>query len=334
MSTAASSSIDHVDHAATSRLRAVNPATIHGVWRSDPAAVTLIDTHHHLWDLDHLYYPWLADKPVDHFFIDDISGLRRNYLAEDYRGDARNHNVLKTVHVEAECDRGKQIAETEWVTAISESQGMPSAIVAHAWFDTDNAEETIARQAGFPLVRGIRSKPRTSPKPGQRIAGEPGTMQDPRWLDGLSLLEKYELTWDLRVPAWHLEEAAEVAALFPRINMALNHLGFPWDRTETGLAAWRKGMEALARHANVHVKVSEFGLKGQPWNFEANRKVVLDALAIFGIERCMFATNAPVSCLKISYDDLVRSLKRMVEDYSDDDQARFFWRNAEAFYRL
>ena len=159
-------------------------------------------------------------------------------------------------------------------------------------------------------------------------------MQDSRWLNGLALLEKYGLTWDLRVPAWHLADAAEVAASFPRIKMVLNHTGFPWDRSKEGLAAWRSGMEALARQPNVHLKVSEFGLKGQPWNYASNRHVVREALEIFGIERCMFATNAPVACLKISYDALVRSVKRMIEDYADDEQACFFWRNAQAFYRL
>jgi len=331
---AGSFSIDGIGHVRCLPVRPMNATTIHGAWLTDPSAVTLIDTHHHLWDLKHIYYPWLTDKPMDHFFIDDISGLQRNYLPEDYRRDARNHNVLKTVHVEAECDRSRQIAETEWLTAVHERHGMPTAIVGHAWFDTEDAEEIISRQASFPLVRGIRSKPRTASEPGQNVAGQPGTMQDSRWLNGLSLLEKYKLTWDLRVPAWHLEEASGVAAMFPRINMALNHLGFPWDRSDAGMAAWRRGMQALAKHPNVYVKVSEFGLKGQPWNYESNWRVVRDALEIFGIDRCMFATNAPVSCLKISYDRLVRAVKRMVADYSEDDQAKFFWRNAEAFYRL
>ena len=308
--------------------------TIHGHWIDDSSAVTLIDGHHHFWDLEHIYYPWLTDRPVDHFFIDDITGLQRNYLPDDYRRDASGHNVLKTVHIEAECDRTRQVAETEWLTEINARHGVPSAIVAHAWFHTEEAEEVIARQAAFPLVRGIRSKPVTAAAPDERVAGAPGTMQDPRWLNGLSLLEKYNLSWDLRVPAWHLAEAAEVARSFPRIRMVLNHLGFPWDRTEEGLAAWRKGMEALARQANVYLKVSEFGLKGRPWDYRSNRRVVRDAIAIFGIDRCIFATNAPVACLKISYDALVRAVKQMVEDYPEEDQARFFWRNAQAFYRL
>lgn len=312
----------------------VHVNTIHGHWIDDPSAVTLIDAHHHFWDLGHIYYPWLTDRPVDHFFIDDIRGLQRNYLPDDYRQDAAGHNVLGTVHIEAECDRSRQVAETEWLMQVNARHGVPNAIVAHAWFHTDDAEEVIARQSAFPLVRGIRSKPVTAASPGETVAGAPGTMQDPRWLRGLALLEKYDLTWDLRVPAWHLAEAAEVAASFPRIRMVLNHLGFPWDRSEEGLARWRGGMEALARQPNVHLKVSEFGLKGQAWTYESNRRVVLEAIETFGIERSIFASNAPVSCLKIPYDALVRAVKRMLEDYSDEDQSRFFWRNAHAFYRL
>ena len=146
--------------------------------------------------------------------------------------------------------------------------GFPGAIVAHAWFHTENAEEIIAAQAQFPLVRGIRSKPVTSLRPGAGTPGAPGTMQDDKWLRGFALLEKYGLSWDLRVPYWHLAEAAEVARQFPRTPIVLNHTGFPWDRSEEGLAAWRRGMEAVAREPNVHVKVSEFGLKDSAWDYE------------------------------------------------------------------
>jgi predicted TIM-barrel fold metal-dependent hydrolase len=159
-------------------------------------------------------------------------------------------------------------------------------------------------------------------------------MQDPKWLSGLSLLEKYHLSWDMRVPPWHLGEASEVARLFPNIKMALNHTGFPWDRSEAGLSSWRRGMESIARNPNVHLKVSEFGLKDQPWDYESNRRIVLEALAIFGSERCMFASDAPVSGLRIDFDTLVRSVKQMVEHLSAEEQQRFFVHNAESFYRL
>src|SRR5437762_2346966 len=85
----------------------------------------------------------------------------------------------------------------------------------------------------------------------QRITGATGTMQDERWLRGFALLDKYGLSWELRVPFWHLEEAAAVARAFPKTPIVLNHTGFPWDRSEEGLAAWRRAMAVLAREPNV-----------------------------------------------------------------------------------
>jgi predicted TIM-barrel fold metal-dependent hydrolase len=299
----------------------------------DEECVTLIDAHHHFWDLKQNYYPWLSDEPLPHFFMGDYDGIKRNFLPDDYRIEAKGHNILKTVHIEAEWDRRDQVGETRWLTELHAKTGMPSAIVAHAWFDTEDTEEILAEQASFPLVRGIRSKPVTAlrsddPRPMM------GSMRDPKWLRGFALLEKYKLTWDLRVPPWHLDEAAEVAAAFPRIGIALNHTGFPWDRSEDGLRTWRAGMEKVARHQNVVVKVSEFGLRDQPWQFDSNQRVVRDAIAIFGSDRCLFGSDTPVSGLRIQFDPLVRAMKRIVSYLPLAEQERFFWRNAESFYRL
>lgn len=310
------------------------PRTITGVWNPSPEAVTLVDAHHHLWDLKQNYYPGLSDKHNPDFFLGPKDALKRNYLPPDYLRDVGRHNVVKTVHVEAEMSRDNQIGETRWLSQVNAEYGFPNAIVAHAWFHTENAEEIIAGQAGYPLVRGIRSKPVTSPSPDTVTPGVPGSMQDEHWLRGFAQLERYGLSWDLRVPFWHLIEAAEVARAFPSTRIVLNHTGFPWDRSEQGLATWRRAMEQLARQPNVFLKVSEFGLKGAPWDYEQNRRIVLDALAIFGIERSMFASNFPVAGLRIDYDQLVRSMKRMVAHLPVEDQDRFFWRNACSFYRL
>jgi predicted TIM-barrel fold metal-dependent hydrolase len=308
--------------------------TIHGQWNEAPDAVTLIDAHHHLWDLRQNKHPWLCGAEEKPFFMGDYEPLKRNYLPEDYRRDAAGHNVLTTVHCEAEWDRADQIGETGWISEVHAQHRFPGAIVAHAWFDTENAEEVIAAQAAFPLVRGIRSKPVTAPSPDRIEPGATGTMQDERWLRGFALLEKYRLSWDLRVPFWHLEEAAAVARAFPKTPIVLNHTGFPWDRSEEGLAAWRRAMAVLAREPNVWVKISEFGLKDRPWEYAANRRVVLDAMAIFGIERAIFATNFPVAGLRIGYGALVTAVDRMLAHLSADQRERFFWKNAAAFYRL
>ena len=93
-------------------------------------------------------------------------------------------------------------------------------------------------------------------------------------------------------------------------------------------------METLARQPNVHVKVSEFGLRDVPWTLESNRGVILDTISIFGIERCMFASNFPVARLRIGYDALVDAMRQVLAEFPVSERDAFFWRNALEFYRI
>jgi predicted TIM-barrel fold metal-dependent hydrolase len=54
----------------------------------------------------------------------------------------------------------------------------------------------------------------------------------------------------------------------------------------------------------------------------------------FGIGRCLFASNVPVAGLRVDYDTLMRSVRRMLDDFGDADRHRSFVGNAAAFYRL
>ena len=209
--------------------------------------LAIVDAHHHLWQLDGGHYPWLQEgyQPAT-FFLGDYQALRHDYLAAEYRRDTADVSVLATVHIEAERDRGEAIAETAWLHEPRWPRGMAASVVAYAPLGTANCAELLARQAGFARVRGIRCKPLTASRPGKSVAGRAGSMQDPAWLEDLARLPRHGLSWDLRVPFWHLQEAAQVAADLPELAIALNHAGLPLDRSEAGLAHWRRGMEALA----------------------------------------------------------------------------------------
>jgi len=288
-------------------------------------ALPIIDAHFHLWDLTGgpLYYPWLEDREPHEFFLGEYAALRRNYLPADYRRDAAGHYVVKTVHVEAECSRGQQVAETDWLAAQYRLTGMPNAIVAHAWFHTPDAAQILERQSANPLVRGIRSKPFRD-----------GMMREKAWLEGYALLERFGLSWDLRVKTWELEEAAEVVRAHPGIPVALNHAGLPWDRSDAGLELWRRGMRALAASPHCHCKLSCLLLPDGPWDYESNRRVVLEAIDLFGVGRCMFASNFPVDGLRVPFGRLFDDYKRMTQGFSDTERRALFHDNAARFYRL
>ncbi|ROZ69600.1 amidohydrolase [Ramlibacter sp. WS9] len=295
----------------------------------------IVDAHHHLWDLSRGRYPWLQqDYDADKFFLGDYRPLCTNFLPADFCAAAGGCDVLATVHVEAERDRAEQVAETAWLHEQHAAHGFPNAIVAHAWLDQPETEERLREHLKFPLVRGIRSKPVTSSSPDESVQGQRGTMQDDNWLRGLALLPRLGLSWDLRVPYWHLAEAAEVAAQLPKLPIVLNHHGFAWDRSEQGLKHWRDAMAVLARQPNVHVKLSEFGLRDRPWSWEDNAYVVRETLAIFGWERCMFASNFPVAGLRIGYGPLVQGMLRMLDGLPLEQRCAVMGGNALRFYRI
>jgi predicted TIM-barrel fold metal-dependent hydrolase len=295
----------------------------------------ILDAHHHFWDRSSGSYPWLGSEIDRHFFLGDYTPLTQaNFLPEDYRNATRGYAVAGTVHIEAERDREEQVDETRWLTRLHAQTGLPSAIVGHVWFHRPECEDRLLAHLESPLLRGIRSKPVTARTPYEMRPGQPGSMQDERWLRGFSLLRKYDLSWDLRVPCWHLREAAAVARAFPDTRIVLNHTGFPWDRSPQGLAAWRSGMEDIAACANVWLKVSELGLPHSPWTVEGNSGVVREAIRIFGIERCMFGSNWPVCTLRASFDTIVNGLMRILEDLPSEELDAFFYRNALRFYRI
>lgn len=305
---------------------------------STPAdAIEIVDAHHHLWDLRQGHYPWLQEEyNPQRFFLGAYRPLCQNFLPCDYRAASQGCRIMATVHVEAERDRTQQLAETIWLHEQHARHGLPHAVVAHVWLDRPDSGQQLLEQLRYPLVKGIRCKPLVSAQPGapQHRPGAAGSMLHPDWLHGLSLLQQLGLSWDLRVPSWHLQEAAEVAAQLPQLAIVLNHHGLAWDRSPQGLQSWRRGMEILARHSNVHVKLSEFGLRKQPWDSAANAALVREVIALFGWQRCMFASNFPVAGLRISFAGLVAWMQQALADLSAQQQRAVMSQNALRFYRI
>lgn len=300
-----------------------------------PALPTaIVDAHHHLWALDGGRYPWLQDAYApETFILGEYHALCRDYRPADFRSDWIGLPVVASVHVEAERDRAEAPAETRWLHAQHAATGLPNAVVAWTELLAPDADERLAEQAAWPLVRGIRCKPVTSAAPGTAPAPA-GALQDTRWPAALERLARHGLLWDLRVPFWHLEDAAALLSDAPAgLVVVLEHTGLPWDRSPAGLAAWRRGMEALARRPNVHVKLSEFGLRERRWRDEDNLPIVQDTLAIFGWQRCLFGSNFPVAGLRVGYDALVRFMAAALARLPDDAQRAVWHDNAAALYR-
>lgn len=295
----------------------------------------IVDAHHHFFLLEGTgYYPWLQGKYDNEFFLGNYRSICQTFNVREYRRAVEGFDLVADVHVEAERSRQEQVAETSDLKRLNTQTSMPTVIVGHVYFDQPDRTEVLAAHAKEPLVRGIRSKPVTSSGPDRSNVGQPGTLQDPNWQEGLAELGRFGFSWDLRVPYWHLAEAAEVVKEHPDIPVVVNHAGLPLDRSEEGLKVWRHGMRQLADLPHVCVKISELGLRGGLWDEKSNRVVIREAIEFFGFERSMFASNLPVCTLTASFSELVRIVLSAIPHATEDEVRALFARTATSFYRI
>lgn len=291
----------------------------------------LIDAHHHFWQLPgSIAYPWLEGSYREDFFLGDYRAICRTFLDADLRALVpEGYQLLASVHCEAECVRDQAMEEARW---IAQWQAMGSVVRAQmAWVDlfADDVAAKLSEMAAIPGVRGVRCKPASAVNATQS-ADVPvcGSLRDPRLARGLQALAEANLLWDLRLPSWHLQEAAALLGDFPTLRVVVNHCGLPWDRSPAGIGQWQKGMEALAALPDCWLKLSELGCPGRSFHRPDNQVLLDTALAIFGPSRAMYASNAPVSGVQVSYGDWLAMVESAIVRNGHAGRQDVLWRNA------
>jgi predicted TIM-barrel fold metal-dependent hydrolase len=289
----------------------------------EPEPVPFVDTHHHLWDLSQHRYGWLegdglADTTA---WIGDYSSIRRSYLVEDYLSDAADGGLVKSVHIEAVWGEDP-VAETRWVQEVADRSGFPHGIVAFCDLRSENAGLELDMHCESPRVRGIR------------MTQLEGLLSDPAFHRGFSALARRGLSYDINVRWSRADLGLDLARAFPNVAILVGNMANPASLGAEEFASWRRGMRMLAQAPNVAIKICGLGMTDHTWTVERIRPWVLEAISIFGPERCMFGTNWPVDRLYSSYRDLVDAYRAITAAFSLGERLQLFVRNAEKFYRI
>lgn len=290
----------------------------------------LIDSHHHLWNLDRISYPWLEAKGVKRFF-GDPSKIQQNYLAEDFRADWDGIAIDGSVHIQVGAAPGQEVAETKWLDLHARQSGVPSAIVGFADLLSLGLEATLdEHQAASDRFRGVRQI--VSRHPDEDTATEGlFLLQHPQFLRGLQLLERNGLSFDLQLTAPLLAAAADVFAKVPNLPVALCHAGSPWHQDAASLRKWRAGLTQFAQLPNAMCKLSGLGMFDPLWTRRSLSPVVEGVIQTFGAERVMWGSNFPVDKLYRDYRSLFRTVRDIVPPAFHD---AVFGDVAARFYRL
>ncbi len=288
----------------------------------------VIDGHHHLWDLRAVAYPWLMARGVRRFF-GDPTPIQQDYLPADFRRDHDGIDVAGSVHVQVGAAPEASVAETAWLNAQADETGLPTAIVAFADLTGPGLLATLdAHAAAAPRrLRGIRQIVSRHPSEDQG----PDLLSSPAFVAGLQTLAARGLSFDLQLSAPMLERAADTLAAAPDLTVALCHAGSPWDQSASGLAAWRRGLVAMARRPGVVCKLSGLGMFNPAWTPAALAPIVEGVLEAFGPERVLWGSNFPVDRLYRSYRAVFEAVWTLTPEAC---RPAVFAGTAERFYRL
>ncbi len=297
-----------------------------------PEKRSVIDAHHHLWDLQACHYPWLMSRGVTRFF-GDPTAIQKDYLVADLRDDAADYELAASVHVQVGVAPGDELKETAWLQKVGDDTGLPSAIVAFCELDSPKAPEILGAQLEFSRLRGVRQIVGRSAEE-DTVTGNGELVGNPVWRENLGLLSELGLSFDLQLTPSQVPRVAEALAKAPGTNVALCHCGSPWDQTKSGIKAWREGLRLLASLPNVSCKISGLGMFDHNWTIDSIRPIVESCIDIFGADRAMFGSNFPVDKLHASYRKVWRAYEELSAGLSAQEQRFLFGDTARKFYRI
>ena len=311
--------------------------------------LTIIDPHHHLWDLRT-------------FETDPHASFEQKvYLCEDISNDimSAGHNVVQTVF--AQCgafyradgpEPMRCVGETEFVHGIAAMSRsgiygptrLCTGIFGTADLRLGNAVEEVLQghMAASPYFRGIRS-------------AFPSDLNQ-EFLDGFAMLAKHELSFDNYSPDFErLPTLAKLASRFPNVTIIVNHLGgkIDPDADASTVASWQRAIDAIAACPNTVMKVGGAQQRVGPWEplFHMHKcptpigseelcellfPYYAYAIEKFGPDRCMFESNFPVDKECVSYRTLWNAFKRIAAKagLSEAEKANIFSGTAACAYRL
>jgi L-fuconolactonase len=282
--------------------------------------MSIIDAHHHVWDLSVHDQPFL-DQP-------GLAPLRRNFLLADLEPQAAAQGVTATVVVQTITAP----EETPELLTLAATSDLVAGVVG--WVDLEapdvaDAIGALRQLPGGDRLVGIRHPVLTEP--------DPDWLARPAVLRGLAVVAATGLVYDVVAAGPQLRAAVAAATATPQLTFVLDHLGNP----EIGSGvdeSWASVFGAFAALPNTVGKFS--GVLGE---LPPGRADLADALlrphceialAGFGPDRLMFGSDWPVSTMHVGYEGVCAAARSLTADLSQDEQSAIFHGTARRTYRL
>jgi len=273
-----------------------------------------IDAHQHFWRYSPAAYEWIDDA---------MAALRRDFLPHDLKPELERNNFQASVAVQSR----QTLEETHWLLDLAECSPWILGVVG--WIDlrSPDVRSQLKAFARNPKLVGVRHIVQSEP--------DDRFLLQPDFLRGVSVLEEFDLTYDILIYTKHLPVAAEFVQRFPHQRFVLDHLAKPPIRNGK-IDPWAQGIARLAAFPNVFCKLSGLVTEAdwQHWKPEQIIPFLDVAFESFGPDRLMIGSDWPVCLVAASYARTVEVVESHLLQKYPDCKDRVLGGNAQRFWRL
>lgn len=272
-----------------------------------------IDSHQHFWKYDPIKNSWIDDN---------MKVIRRDFLPSDLKPILEANNVDGCIAVQADQSEN----ETEFLLSLAENNSFIKGVVGWVDLRAESIEERLAYFAKFQKLKGIR----------HIVQSEPDDfMLDEKFQHGISLLNQFDLTYDILVFPSQLPATIELANKFPKQKFVVDHIAKPLIK-DGKMEPWKRDIESLAKLNNVLCKVSGMVTEAD-WNswkledFSPYLNVIFES---FNTDRILFGSDWPVCLLATEYEQQLGIIENYISEFSSENKAKIMGRNAINFYNI
>ena len=277
--------------------------------------MTVIDAHQHFWELGRFNYDWLNAEPLE--------AIRRTYLPADLKTHLDATGVDQSIFVQTQ----HNVDENRWVLQFCEDNDFLAGMVGWVDLASSDCEAQVEEFKANPYFVGVRHVTHDEPDDDFIVRDDV--------MNGLRVLEKHKVPFDLLFFVKHLKHAHTLANALPDLPMVIDHLAKP-EIKDGRLDNWEDNFRAAAKFPNVYCKISGMVTEAdwQNWKPADLKPYVEIALEVFGLERCMYGSDWPVCELAGSYEQVIGAAREVLGSLSEAEQAQVFGGTAKKFYGL
>lgn len=274
----------------------------------------VIDSHQHFWKYEPVKHDWIDD---------DMSVIRRDFSPSDLAKVYKESSIDGCVAVQAD----QTLEETDFLIDLASNNSFIKGIVGWVDLRAENIENVLEKYSTDKIVKGFRHV----------VQGEAdhNFLLRPNFSRGISLLEKYNFTYDILVFPHQLGSVLEFVKKFPNQKFVIDHIAKPYIK-DGYFDGWATMMTAIGKHENVSCKMSGMVTEADfnTWTPEQIHPYMNVALEAFGSSRILFGSDWPVCLVAGNYSKIKKLTTDFISQLSQIEQNSIMGTNAIEFYNL